>query len=91
MTDDEYRELVEAVHLVEEMMRHPGFMVWSNFLNRRVNAKKREMLAGFDSLDAYRYCAGWIEAMEYALDSTGELKKRRDREAAKRNEAKAKA
>ncbi len=89
VNDDEFRDLVEAAHLIGEMQQHPGWIVWRNHLTRRIDAKKREMLAGKESLEAYRYLAGWIEAMEYAVDSTGELAKWRDREAKRRKEAKA--
>ncbi len=91
MTEDEYRDLIERAHHVQELQRHPGWEVWQQHLARRVDAKKREMLGGFDSLEAYRYCAGWIEGCEAALDATGALERQRDREAERRKEAKAAA
>lgn len=91
MTDDDYRDLIERAHQVRELQHQPGWGVWGQHVARRVDAKKREMLAGKDSLEAYRYTAGWIEGAQYALDAIGELERQQKREAERRAEAKAEA
>jgi len=82
--DLEYRDLIERAHLLKELQNHPGWSVWHDHVRRRIDAKQREMLAGRDSLEAYRYTAGWIEGMAYALDALGELDRQVKREAEKR-------
>lgn len=88
MTDDQYRDLIESAHQLSELQMHPGWAVWNNHLHRRIEAKKREMLAGKDTLEAYRYTAGWIEGCQYALDATGELERQVKRENERRQETK---
>lgn len=91
MTDDEFRDLIEKAHQLQELQHHEGWAIWNNHVHRRIDAKKREMLAGKDTLEAYRYTAGMIEGMQYALDALGELERQKQREAARREEAKAEA
>lgn len=89
MTDEEYRDLIERAHNIRELQLTPGWETWNNHLHRRLEAKRREMLAGKDTLEAYRYTAGWIEGCAYALDALGELERQVKREQAQRQEAKA--
>ena len=88
MNDDTYRDLIERAHDLRELTLHPGWAVWNNHLHRRIMAKQREMLAGKDTLEAYRHTAGWIEGMEYALGVLSELERQIQRERDRRKEAK---
>lgn len=74
MTDDELRELVEMQHLVTELEKTAGWQTWKQLCDRRIEAKKREMIAGVpETVEAYRYTAGWIEGAEFVLDASAAL------------------
>lgn len=86
MTDDDLRELVEQAHLLREFRKDPGYSVWENSCRHRVEAKRREMIAGKPrTIEEYRYTAGWIEGAEFALGALEHLEDRisREREARK--------
>jgi hypothetical protein len=86
LTDDELRDLVEDAHLLREFTKDPGYSVWVNSCQRRIEAKKREMIAGIpETVEAYRHTAGWIEGAEYVLGAMHDLDARiaRAREARK--------
>jgi hypothetical protein len=81
VTDDDLRDLVEQAHLLREFTKDPGYSAWENACKRRIEAKRREMIAGTPrTIEEYRYTAGWIEGAEYALGVLGDLETRIDRE-----------
>lgn len=66
---EEAHELIELRHQLQELMSTPGWQVWRDQCQARINAKEREILAGLETLEDYRYNAGWIEGARFVLDA----------------------
>lgn len=68
MTDDEFRELIEMSHAINELTRQPG---WTYLIDRAVHsisAKQRNVLGGsVSSLEDYKKNIGWLEGANFVI------------------------
>ena len=89
MTDDEFRALVEQAHQVSELRQHPGWAVYSDYLNWVVMAPLKQKVLndnGVTNIEEYRRLAGFLSGVHRALGVADELGKQVKNERDRRRE-----
>lgn len=70
MTENEFRELIERQHLLHELSLHEGWGIYVDYVIDRMAKKQRALVGGrLDSMEDYKFEAGWMEGAQYALDA----------------------
>lgn len=70
MDDETLRALQEQAHMLEELTKHPGWLVYQDYLHTIMDADKRRVLNGFiDDQLVYKQTTGKLSGIHAALDA----------------------
>ena len=70
--DLDLRHMVEAAHQVAELMRHPGWQHYQDFLYSEIATMQGRIQSGsLETLEQYKFWTGRIQGIQQAL-TTGE-------------------
>ncbi len=68
--DLELRQMVEWAHSVHEMMQHPGWAAYQDFLYSEIAAMQGRIQSGsLDTLEAYKFWTGKIQGITQAINT----------------------
>lgn len=68
MSEEDLRQLVEQAHQIRELTKHPGWVVYEDWLKHRILGEQRSLLAGnVTDIQEYKLRAGLIRGVTMAL------------------------
>lgn len=85
MQDDDFRELIERADQVRQVMQHPGWVIYEDWLRHKAQPHQKRVLDGnFSDMADYRESVGFGKGIVAALSALVELEMLVENERARR-------